>query len=472
MALTYENLRIAGYDVERILSCRIQGEVNNHTQLQLEAILKEEQKDEAIHTTQEYHPIEVYGIEDGEKTTLFYGVVTAIHIHVEDQVYTLQLEAKSYTYLMDIEKKSRSFQNLNRTYHEVIKEILDAYGDANYNLQIPKDPIGELLVQYEETDWAFIKRIGSQYYEGIYPASEYEGIRFYVGLPQILTGTMDLKEMRVKKDLNAYYEMKAEGLKEVKELDYIGYFWETEEIVRLGHHIETEGRKLYVKNFKYELEKSILKYTYELGMMNGLKQKKIYPMDLIGVSLEGKILVPQGDKVKIHLKIDQNQNQEKAYWFPYSTMSASEDGSGWYCMPEVGDTVRVYFPTKHPKEAFAVSSVSIYDLPQGGEDRMSNPDVKYLRTIHDKEVRLAPEGIRIASNGNQAVMKINRDGSISLYANKNIKVVAEENLHMKATEDFIMTATEKIELSCDKGSKLILDEAGNLVLKGMEVKID
>ena len=44
MDLTYEHLRIAGYDVEKILSCRIQGEVNNHTQLHLEAILKENKK--------------------------------------------------------------------------------------------------------------------------------------------------------------------------------------------------------------------------------------------------------------------------------------------------------------------------------------------------------------------------------------------------------------------------------------------
>lgn len=472
MALTYENLRIAGYDVEKILACHIQGEVNNHTQLQLEAILKEKQKDEVIHTTQEAHPIEVYGIEEGEKITLFYGVVTAINIHVQDQVYILQVEAKSYTYLMDIEKKSRSFQNLKMTYHQVIKEIVTAYSDANYSLQIPNEPIGELLVQYEETDWEFIKRIASQCYEGLYPATEYEGIHFYVGLPQIPENTMDLKEIRVKKDLKAYYEMKAEGLKTVRQLDYIVYFTKTEEVARLGHYIETEGRKLYVKNLKYQLEKSVLKYTYELGMMNGLKQKKRYPMHLIGVSLEGKILEPQGDKVKIHLKIDKKQDKEKSYWFPYSTMAASKDGSGWYCMPEVGDTVRVYFPTKYTKEAFAISSVSVYDLPQDGVDRMGNPDVKYLRTIHDKEVRLAPEGILIASNGNQAVMKVNRDGSISLYANKNIKIVAEEDLHMKATEDFIMTATDKIELACDKGGKLVLDEAGNVVLRGTEVKVD
>lgn len=44
-------------------------------------------------------------------------------------------------------------------------------------------------------------------------------------------------------------------------------------------------------------------------------------------------------------------------------MSASQDGSGWYYMSEIGDTVRVYFPTKHTKDAIALSAVSNYEAP-------------------------------------------------------------------------------------------------------------
>jgi len=41
-------------------------------------------------------------------------------------------------------------------------------------------------------------------------------------------------------------------------------------------------------------------------------------------------------------------------------MYASEDGSGWYCMPEMGDDVRIELPNTNEGDAFAVSSVSKY----------------------------------------------------------------------------------------------------------------
>lgn len=53
-------------------------------------------------------------------------------------------------------------------------------------------------------------------------------------------------------------------------------------------------------------------------------------------------------------QLDANSN----YWFPYSTIYASEDNTGWYCMPEIGDSIRIYFPSKKEEEGIAISSVA------------------------------------------------------------------------------------------------------------------
>lgn len=472
MAYGYQNLKLAGYEVESIETCRVEALMGEHTQLTLRAILKEEAKDDAIHTTNQAYPIEVYVEDKDEKISLFHGIVTNVRVRFQTNVYWLEIEAKSATYLMDITKHSRSFQDINMTYHEVIRSILRNYSNADCRINIPEIPIGHLIVQYEETDWQFIKRIVSTFNEGLFPAIEVPGIRFYVSVEPIAVRKMNIKRIDVRKDLDIYYHLKANSKHPVPEVAHTIYDIQADEIAYLMHNITLKGHQFYIKRLTYELEEGLLVNHYEVQLRQGLTEQIIFPMHLVGVALEGKILEPQEDKVRVHLDIDLEQDKNKAYWFPYSTMSASNDGSGWYCMPEVGDTVRVYFPTKYTKDAIALSSVSIYDIPSAGEDRMTNPDVKYLGTIYDKEMKLAPDGIRIACNGSVAVVKVGKDGKISLYGDKSVNVIAEENLMLKATNDLMMTALETIELGCDKGGKVLLDKTGNIKIQGTEVKVD
>ena len=301
---------------------------------------------------------------------------------------------------------------------------------------------------------------------------EVAGIRFFVGAEDIQIENFKIQRIDARKNLDHYYRIKANIDSPVSETWYTFYDIRAEEIAYLMHHIEMNGHKFYIQALRSRLEGGLLINDYTFQVKSGLKEQEIFPMQLVGVAIEGKILVPQGDKVKVHLNIDQQQDTGTAYWFPYSTMSASNDGSGWYCMPEVGDTVRVYFPTKYTKDAVALSAVSIYEVPSSGKDRMSNPDVKYLGTVHDKEMKLAPEGIRIACNGSVAVLSIGQQGKVSLYGNKSVNVTAEEKLDIKSKLDLQLTAIKSIELACDKGGKVLLDEGGNMIIQGTEVKVD
>lgn len=472
MAYSFQNLRISGYEVNKIEACEVIAQAGEHSQLSLKAILKQETKDNPIHETGDTQEVEVYVEEKGKKIVLFHGIVTQVKVVFKAEVYWLELEAKSGTYLMDITKHSRSFQNLQMGYHEVIKLIMANYPHSDCIIKIPNEPIGELLVQYEETDWEFIKRIASSFNAPLFPAVEVPGIRFFVGAEDIQIENFKIQRIDARKNLDHYYRIKANIDSPVSETWYTFYDIRAEEIAYLMHHIEMNGHKFYIQALRSRLEGGLLINDYTFQVKSGLKEQEIFPMQLVGVAIEGKILVPQGDKVKVHLDIDQQQDTGTAYWFPYSTMSASNDGSGWYCMPEVGDTVRVYFPTKYTKDAVALSAVSIYEVPSSGKDRMSNPDVKYLGTVHDKEMKLAPEGIRIACNGSVAVLSIGQQGKVSLYGNKSVNVTAEEKLDIKSKLDLQLTAIKSIELACDKGGKVLLDEGGNMIIQGTEVKVD
>ena len=65
----------------------------------------------------------------------------------------------------------------------------------------------------------------------------------------------------------------------------------------------------------------------------------------------------RADVVQISLKADAKGGSGK--WFPFSTVYSSPDGSGWYCMPEPGDEIRLYFPTEQEKHAYVISSVHL-----------------------------------------------------------------------------------------------------------------
>ncbi len=61
------------------------------------------------------------------------------------------------------------------------------------------------------------------------------------------------------------------------------------------------------------------------------------------------------------------------------------DGAEWYCMSEVGDEVRVVFPDNCEEHAYVASSVHI-----GSAGGRTNPDEKFWRNRHNKEIRSQP----------------------------------------------------------------------------------
>lgn len=468
-AINYEKIRVNGYNIQSIKKLIIHTNINDHVTMQLTGILNNED-DKDIDSTTNNKTIEIY-YEGNQNTTLFYGVVTNIEINVEHGVYEIKLEAKSMTYLMDIKLKSRSFQDTSMTTHKLIDSIMSEYENSNYIVNIPDEVVNELLTQYEETNWQFLKRIASKYNQGLYPVMNAKLIQFFIGTPdQPKSLKKESTNYKIYKDLDNYNYMLENFLQDANEIDYITYEVENHEILKLGDNIQIQGQYFYVYEGMYEIKDGILENTYKLRIINGLRQEKIFNTKIIGSSVNGKIIKVQSDKVKVHLEIDENQDDETAYWFDFSTMSASSDGSGWYCMPEIGDSVRVYFPTKDEDEAYAVSAVSEYTQGSGEtEDRMGDPSNKYLRTAHDKQVKLTPDGIYIFCDSGQAEMILKTDGTLTITSQNNISIAAEENIKIEAQKSVKISSKQGMSISCDKGAGVDFDQEGQIREKGTKV---
>lgn len=469
-AVNYEKIRVNGYNLEAIKSLKIETNINEHAVLKLTGILKNEAKDKDVNLTTNNKTIEVYYLKN-ESITLFNGVVTNIEINVELDVYTLNIEAKSMSYLMDIKSKCKSFQDISMTTHKLIESIMQDYSNSRYILNIPDEEVKELLIQYEETDWEFLKRIASKYNQGLFPTMDSKAIQFIMAVPE---QPKELKSeninYKIYKNLDDYNYMLQNYLQDASEVDYMTYEIENYEILQLGENIKFQGQAFYVYEGSYEIKNGILTNNYKLKIKNGLRQKRMFNSKVIGSSIDGKIIQVQSDLVRIHLEIDETQDEGTAYWFKFSTMSASTDGSGWYCMPEIGDSVRAYFPTKDEDQAFAVSAVSGYEQGAGeAEDRMGNPDDKYLRTANDKQVKLTPGGIFISCDSGQAEMSLTSDGTLSITSQNNININATENIKIEAQKSFLVSAKQGVNFACDKGGGLVFDSSGQIQEKGTQV---
>lgn len=467
--ITYKQLKISLCDVLYIKSLKIDESINNHSSLSLTAVLSDKMKVEIIHDLDEV--VNVYYLEKEQPISLFQGRITKLNINTEGDLYYLYLEARSYTYGMDITRKSRSFQDTKMTSHDVINSIMKEYPQNDCLIKIPNEPIGELVIQYEETDWEFIRRFVSRYRAGLYPDNGYSCLRYYVGRPsQVAQVSWDHIPYKVSKSIEEYNDMKSNYLIDATLVSHVVYEVGAYEYLPLGTTVAYRGKDLCISKIRRQLIGGELISYYNLQTKEGQYQRRLYNQRITGVSIDGLILEVKRNKVKVHLEIDNHQDKNKAYWFPYSTVSASSGGSGWYCMPEVGESVRAYFPIHEEKEGYVITNIKSHtpDTSQEG-DFMSDPMSKNISTAQDKQVLFTPDGVFIIANSGNGQINLKLDGSVDVIGIDDISLNAVEDVTIRAEKEVSISGDKKIDVLCEAEGHLQILPGGNMKLNAKEI---
>ena len=413
------DVKITGVALDRILFCEIESHTGEHSTLMLGGYV--DNAEEFLFCVPDCQDIEV-SIQDKEGTKiLFSGIVSNIRITDTGQMKTVWIEGKSRSWLMDRTKRSRSFQDAQTTYQALVEEILKDYEGSSLIYAGESLQTGALIIQYEETDWAFLKRVLSKTGLVLTPDSRAPGISLYAGVPAFETALV-------------------------------------------------QGQPLAAYAYRYSFDAQELTGTYWMQSQKGLSVQASYPMHLIGAALMAKVVEVKKNLIRAAMEIDGTHTERAVHWFPYSTLSASPDGSGWYCMPEIGDDVRIYFPSKVEEEAVALSAVSGYEAPQGGSDRMQDPDSRYLRTRFGQELALNPNEASLSCGGMSGI-RILSDGSLNIYAKETVCVQASEKITLHAEENLTIHVKEQFQMQSMQGGQLTAME-GKIFIRGTEVKLD
>lgn len=464
----YKDITVSGYDFEKIIELKIVREINEHAKLKIRGIISEENEDKYVEEANDKSFINI-SVNDNENNikNLFQGIVTDISIDTQNNVRILEIEALSRTYLMDIKKMVRTFQDENYTYMDVINILNNENGNVLAMDNITDDKkIDKLIVQYKETDWELIKRLASHFNAGLIPECQLDGTKYIIGMRKDgISYSLDEFNYSIKKSIHEYKEKYENGIETLNDMNLISYEITTNKMLNLCEAVNFNGKNLYVYKAIIEICDSEFINKYVLRDEKGMKIQKKYNDKLIGLSLKGNILDTKNDVVKIKLDIDSSQNKDTAKWFPYSTVYSSEDGTGWYCMPEVGDAIRLYFPDNEEKNAYAISSVN---LKSSNSQKRSDPSVKNIGTKYGKQLVMKPGAIEIIG-GNNLLMRMTDDGGIEIKSDKKIILDAQDDIEIKGKAKVSIKGDEGVDLTQNSANLAIKDD---VKMTGGKVKIE
>ena len=182
----------------------------------------------------------------------------------EEKGYRIaDIQAVSGTILLDQKKSNRVFQKKVQTYMGIASTVTADTEHSACILPGSDMRTGGTLIQYQETDWRFLKRMAPQLGLPLVPDTSYYYPRFYLGLPE--GEKRELGEI-ISCDLcfdGRYYAVSGKCL--VDKEDFICYDVVTRTSLSLGDRVTYEGRELLVSRKKTELAGGEVIFTYRLA---------------------------------------------------------------------------------------------------------------------------------------------------------------------------------------------------------------
>ncbi|OPZ93218.1 MAG: Phage late control gene D protein (GPD) [Firmicutes bacterium ADurb.Bin419] len=459
------NIKVLPYDIcpneLTIVKC-----INDHARTRVVAIVPEEEKDKYVNMTKTHTTMEIKYEDESGVTQMFKGVVTDIEVKVVRGIFYVTIDGISNTFNLDLKIKRRSFQDKNMTYTSLIKEVIKDYSGADYiDVAAKSKKIEKFIIQYDETDWQFLKRMASHFNAGLIADTNSDKPKFWFGVPQGgQKGNIEQYNYSVSKRIGDFRVSSENYIEGIDEKDFTYFKVETNAIFNIGDSVSFLDKSLYVFQLIARLQDGILVHEYLLTQEKGMSQNLIQNEKVQGASVEGKVIEIKEDNLRVHLEIDEKQEKEKAYWFPYSTFYTTEGQTGWYCMPELDDYVKLYFPTNREEEGVITNSIRRKTV---GGDFITDPDVKYFRTKFGKELMFNKDEIMITGKDEEILIRLVAEEGIEIYSNKDIKIKADKGLFIESGKNLNITAGSKINVVC-KDSQIEMN--GITTIKGSKVK--
>lgn len=430
-----ERIQISHFPFIIVKQVEIKRKIGEHAYAKVIGYIEEEKTKEYQRTLFRDIWVSITATEEGgESKILMTGIVAGFSLEKQPHSSLLTLEIMSGTYQMDATSHFRTFQNTTQTYQEVINQINRGYRQAQGITEDVMDKTScAFHLQYQETDWEFVKRLASQFGLLITPSVTREGAFYQIGNAHHVTHRLPKEtNYSVLKRVDQFMVQGSNG-EPGFEQDFIFYTITVREVYDLWDLVLFGNNGGYVFQIQSESLQEELVHTYSLCPIERIRTAQRWNEKQSGCSFEAVVKAVRQAEVQVSLLGDENEKQEITTWFPYSTGYASPDGPAWYCMPEVGDTVRLQLPDLQEGHAYVISAVH----PKTEQARR-DPEQKSFRTKYGKELLFTPTTLELT----------NHQGTF-------IKIIDGEGIQMVSSDHITIEAGETMTLSSEQASLLI-----------------
>ena len=420
--------------------------INEHQKLEIQLEMDDEQRknlERIIEKEDVGIEIELANVDKDIKRKIFSGIVDYFEI-LDYGSYgcriLMKVFSKSVLFDRKNEKKYRVFQDRNLMFSDIIDEINKDYADKKLEIKysdIAKKQIGSLIVQFDETDWEFLVRLASQLKTGMFVIEQ--GI--------ILFGMVEMGEIKKENKYFSDYSL-------VRDYKNLYYKVQSNKVINLGdtvsiseNVVENEGNdkdssgnkgNFSVLKTKIFLKDFILKSEFLATDMSSYHIFRKYNEKIKGCRIEANVerVFEDGGIAKMEVRFAEglkkivqersnDESNDKAYddygikRFPLSYQTFySQTNTGFFCTPEVNDTVEVYFPNED--ERFAKVSWAINNKGNGRFSdytkrnfQVNQSDFNFSLNLNTFEVKTAEkysvESLNIVESADNFVNKANQN---------------------------------------------------------------
>lgn len=431
-AVDLAGIRIEGnVSLQNIESVYIKTGLNRHGFCQIQAVVDENGYDGKPEMILKMENFKIIYETGQKKLVLFAGYVQELDVSVEAGLYRILISGASHSKKTDQKQESHSYQDISMDYRKLLNMVMG--NDGNCILSGKDNPVtGTPLIQFQSTKWEFLCQIAERLCLPVIPSSASEGadIRIGAGNGEVHT----LRDIQYRKMTIDYRNRNGSGDDRLTG-GCICYEVEVYDFLRLGDWVELDGAKWLAAGTETVSRGGFITHKYLLVQEAGIpylcKQEKRSGH----YSLSGTVLWAGGNRVKLHLDIDENQDIGTAYPYEYYPVT----GSVMYAVPEPGARAVL-----HVTEHFPGGGIVTECIPD--RDGRRRPRQKQLGTVDDRQILMGTGNLLFTSGGRET-LSLDDGDQILVQSEKPVQIEAEETVRMEAGGGVSIGAQAFMQLS-------------------------
>lgn len=459
-------------DVVSIDELHIAKRFNTHTVCEMTVTIKQESISSAYQKLNK-----AVTLTDDKGKVIFYGFISNLDMKYGHNG-VLRITALSSSVKTDIKPENRVFRNTEKSLRKIIEKVKSGSGSFEFRME-EDGKIEHPVVQNDETDFQFIKRLASE-------------CGMYVIVTDNKTG--DKAELIISKnkgngDVSVQLD-KASSVRCIWDFhkcpDKVihGLVVISDVLTDTGNEVKVSGNGDEAFNSTYiAYEVDIYKKYNTVLCECKLYEPKNFPQPepivFSGeVHIDAVVTDNSDSKNMGRIKVEfvdekfEDMDSDKEYWLPYRTPYSALKGSettGFVFIPDKDEPVDVIFSRdsffageclRRKRSGKRTEEVKI-------DSKLEKPDEnKYIATIHDKQITFTKEKLELKAKENTVTLT---DDDIVIKVGNNTIKLTEKEIEIKADKNVITIDSSDIKI---KSSADVDVEGGKQInIKGKKIDI-